>query len=307
MTPPADTPERLSPARPPPCWPSCGTAKPKDEQSPDQVRPAGEQRSPREGGEGAAQQPPAQKSTPGFDPGDDAAPSEGRPPARLRVPIRRPMSRPPSSPRGLGRRKRRSAGPSLASRDAGIPCGARTVSASSEFAGVRTKPPTSARASRPRAGGGTGKAALRGRAAATAASAAAAAGRRVRRHQDHRGCRAARPRGLAALPAMGPRAEEDCRGHSRNARGPASARRAEKQQQFAEFAKREDELFEEKVPDMADASEGRGAAERRPLSVLKDLGFDEAELGRIVERGEQGALPARPPRAAPHPRRDPLA
>lgn len=50
-------------------------------------------------------------------------------------------------------------------------------------------------------------------------------------------------------------------------------------QQFAEFAKREDDLFKEKVPDMADA---RKAAELQTacLATLTGLGFAEAELAR---------------------------
>lgn len=54
---------------------------------------------------------------------------------------------------------------------------------------------------------------------------------------------------------------------------------AEKVQQFSEFAKREDSLFREKVPDMAD--EGKAAElQKKALAVLSDLGFDEAELAQ---------------------------
>ena len=53
----------------------------------------------------------------------------------------------------------------------------------------------------------------------------------------------------------------------------------EKLQQFSEFANRQDDLFKQKVPDMADA---RKSAELQTaaLVVLKDLGFEEAELAR---------------------------
>ena len=51
----------------------------------------------------------------------------------------------------------------------------------------------------------------------------------------------------------------------------------EQQQRFAQFAKRQDELFVEKVPEFADA---RKAVELQSaaVTVLKDLGFDDAEL-----------------------------
>ena len=51
----------------------------------------------------------------------------------------------------------------------------------------------------------------------------------------------------------------------------------EKLTQFVEFAKRQDDLFKEKVPDMADESK-TAELQRRALAVLSDLGFDEAEL-----------------------------
>jgi hypothetical protein len=51
----------------------------------------------------------------------------------------------------------------------------------------------------------------------------------------------------------------------------------EQVQRFAQFAKRQDELFIERVPEFGDA---RKAAELQSaaVTVLKDLGFDEAEL-----------------------------
>ena len=53
----------------------------------------------------------------------------------------------------------------------------------------------------------------------------------------------------------------------------------ERVQQFSEFARREDDLFKEKVPDMADP---RKVAELQTaaLAVLKDLGFQETELAQ---------------------------
>src|SRR5215472_7564159 len=51
----------------------------------------------------------------------------------------------------------------------------------------------------------------------------------------------------------------------------------EKLTQFVEFAKREDDLFKEKVPDMADDTKA-AQLQRQALAVLSDLGFDEAEL-----------------------------
>jgi hypothetical protein len=51
----------------------------------------------------------------------------------------------------------------------------------------------------------------------------------------------------------------------------------EKQQQFSEFAKREDDLFNEKVPDMADAKKA-AELQTRCLATLTGLGCAEAEL-----------------------------
>jgi hypothetical protein len=51
----------------------------------------------------------------------------------------------------------------------------------------------------------------------------------------------------------------------------------EKLTQFVEFAKRQDDLFKEKVPDMADETKA-AELQKKALAVLGDLGFDEAEL-----------------------------
>ena len=51
----------------------------------------------------------------------------------------------------------------------------------------------------------------------------------------------------------------------------------EKLGQFAEFAKRQDDLFKEKVPDMADDAKA-AELQKKALVVLSDLGFEEAEL-----------------------------
>jgi hypothetical protein len=51
----------------------------------------------------------------------------------------------------------------------------------------------------------------------------------------------------------------------------------EKQQQFSEFAKREDDFFKEKVPDMADDKKA-AELQTRCLATLTGLGFAEAEL-----------------------------
>jgi hypothetical protein len=51
----------------------------------------------------------------------------------------------------------------------------------------------------------------------------------------------------------------------------------EKLTQFVEFAKRQDDLFKEKVPDMADDTKA-AELQKHALAVLGDLGFDEAEL-----------------------------
>ena len=51
----------------------------------------------------------------------------------------------------------------------------------------------------------------------------------------------------------------------------------EKLTQFVEFSKRQDDLFKEKVPDMADDTKA-AQLQRQALAVLGELGFDEAEL-----------------------------
>ncbi|HEY7246259.1 MAG TPA: hypothetical protein VH678_20490 [Xanthobacteraceae bacterium] len=48
-------------------------------------------------------------------------------------------------------------------------------------------------------------------------------------------------------------------------------------QKFTEFAKREDDLFAERVPDMADPEKAT-KLQQQAISVLKDVGFTEAEL-----------------------------
>jgi hypothetical protein len=53
----------------------------------------------------------------------------------------------------------------------------------------------------------------------------------------------------------------------------------EKLQQFSEFATREDDLFKEKVPDMADAKKA-AELQTRCLATLTGLGFAEAELAQ---------------------------
>lgn len=51
----------------------------------------------------------------------------------------------------------------------------------------------------------------------------------------------------------------------------------ERVQQFSEFARREDDLFKEKVPDMGDPKK-TAALQTACLNALKDLGFQETEL-----------------------------
>jgi hypothetical protein len=53
----------------------------------------------------------------------------------------------------------------------------------------------------------------------------------------------------------------------------------ERVQKFAEFARREDDLFKEKVPDMADARK-TAALQSACLAVLRELGFQETELAQ---------------------------
>lgn len=51
----------------------------------------------------------------------------------------------------------------------------------------------------------------------------------------------------------------------------------EKQQKFSEFAQRQDDLFKDRVPDMGDPAKAV-KLQSAAMSVLKDLGFEEAEL-----------------------------
>ena len=64
----------------------------------------------------------------------------------------------------------------------------------------------------------------------------------------------------------------------------------ERVQHFAEFARREDDLFKEKVPDMADAKKSRGAADRVPRGA-QGAGLPGNGAGAIVARPE-GLVPA---------------
>ncbi len=69
-------------------------------------------------------------------------------------------------------------------------------------------------------------------------------------------------------------------------KGAEERRMAELKQRWTEFAKREDFLFTEKAPEMADkdkAAKLQGAA----VSVLKELGFSDEELSRSYH-GKQG-------------------
>jgi hypothetical protein len=63
----------------------------------------------------------------------------------------------------------------------------------------------------------------------------------------------------------------------------------EKLQQFTDFAKREDDLFVEKVPDMADPDKA-AKLQTAAMAVLKDLGFNEAELGESWNGGKDLSL-----------------
>ena len=69
-------------------------------------------------------------------------------------------------------------------------------------------------------------------------------------------------------------------------KGAEERRTAEFTQRWTEFAKREDSLFSEKAPEMADkdkAAKLQGAA----VSMLKELGFSDEELSRSYH-GKQG-------------------
>jgi hypothetical protein len=63
--------------------------------------------------------------------------------------------------------------------------------------------------------------------------------------------------------------------------GTAQARQAEASQlQWAQFAKRQDDLFQEKVPEVADRTQA-ARLQTSALAVLHDLGFEEPELVQL--------------------------
>jgi hypothetical protein len=64
---------------------------------------------------------------------------------------------------------------------------------------------------------------------------------------------------------------------AREMREAQGRRVAEQQQRFGDFAKRQDELFKERVPEMADTA-AAAQLERAAMAVLKQHGFDETEL-----------------------------
>jgi hypothetical protein len=69
----------------------------------------------------------------------------------------------------------------------------------------------------------------------------------------------------------------------------AQRQAAEKQQQFSEFARRQDDLFTEKVPDMADADKA-AKLQSAAIDVLKELGFEEAELAQSWNGAKEFSL-----------------
>jgi hypothetical protein len=69
-------------------------------------------------------------------------------------------------------------------------------------------------------------------------------------------------------------------------RAAEERRTAEFTQQWNEFAKRQDDLFAEKVPEMADKDRA-ARLQSAAVSVLKDLGFSDEELSRSYH-GKQG-------------------
>ena len=285
MTPPADTPERLSPSAAASVLAKLRHGKlapgsdrgPKDEQSPDQVRgPAGEQRSPREGGEGAAQQPPAQESTPGFDPGGDADPSAVKAPGETES-ADPAADEPPSiePPRSWTKEAKerwaslpRETQEYLAEREQERD---REFRRSQNEAADKLKGLTAKEQAVEQARQHYESALpqvlqqLQGQHASEFAD--------VKTIQDvERLAREDWPRYLQwdlAQKKMAATMQEMLAAHHRQA--------TEKQQKFTEFAKREDDLFKEKAPDLADEAKA-AQLQKAAVSVLSDLGFEEAEL-----------------------------
>jgi hypothetical protein len=63
----------------------------------------------------------------------------------------------------------------------------------------------------------------------------------------------------------------------------------EQQSQWAEFAKRQDDLFIERVPEFADKAKAAKMQEAA-VSVLTDIGFTEEELGQLWNGSQALAL-----------------
>jgi hypothetical protein len=64
---------------------------------------------------------------------------------------------------------------------------------------------------------------------------------------------------------------------TREVLGAQGRQLAEQQRRFVEFAKRQDDLFKEKVPEMADPAEV-AKLQSAAVAVLKDHGFEQSEL-----------------------------
>jgi hypothetical protein len=63
----------------------------------------------------------------------------------------------------------------------------------------------------------------------------------------------------------------------------------EQRQKFAEFAKREDDRFIERAPELSDPKKAE-ALQRQAMTVLKDLGFEDSELAQAWQGAKDLSL-----------------
>ena len=277
MTPPADTPERLSPTEAGRILRQLRSGKPKDTEQ----TPAGDPRSEAGTGqraEGAAQQPPAQESTPGLDPGGDADPSAVKAPGETES-ADPAANEPPSiePPRSWTKEAKE--------RWASLPRETQEYLAEREQERDREFRRSQNEAADK----------LKGLTAKEQAV------EQARQHyesalpllfqtlQHQQASDFADIKTMADLERL---ARQDSArylqwdlaqkrlAHVTQQMVDAHTRQlAEKQQQFSDFAKREDGLFKDKVPDLADEAK-MAELHKAALSVLTDLGFEEAELAQ---------------------------
>ena len=274
MTPPAETPERMSARDAASVLAKLRHAKPKEtEQSPDQVRgPAGEQRSPRESGEGAAP-PPVEESTAQA---DDAASQETETRGEIESADPAAQELPPIEPPRSWTKDDKDLFTSLP-RETQERLAERERSRESDFLRRQNEAADKLK-------GLTAKEQAVEQARSQYEAALPQLLQTLQQQQAgefadiktiadvERLAREDWPRYLqwdVAQKKMAHVTQQMLEAHQRQV--------TEQQQKFTDFARREDDLFKEKVPDMADEAKA-AALQKSAMSVLNDLGFEEAEL-----------------------------